>query len=139
MATVKNSILVLLTLFISACATVQVDMIAEGDVKVAAIKSADVTFSKLDVHEHGGVTEIEVVVRPRKQVKLFSVGSINVLVTRPDGSQRNLVTDKAHVDRHRTGSTLQHAHFIITVPYVIPSGSTLTLSYFPAKIEKKIE
>lgn len=122
----------LIITLVSACATMHPDLIAEGDVQVLLTNSSSINFSKVDVHEHNGSTEIEVVVRPIERERIFKVGSINIMVTRPDGSQQKLVTDKAHVDRHRIGSALQHAHFIVKVPRVLPSGTKLTISYIPS-------
>ncbi|MDH5257596.1 MAG: hypothetical protein OEX07_06295 [Gammaproteobacteria bacterium] len=136
MNVIKIISLLLFVSFITACATMRVDMIAEGEVKIAANKSKDVIFSKFDVHEHKGTTEIQIVVRPIERKRVFNVGSINILVTEPGGLQQNLVTDNARIDKHRIGSALQHAHFIVIVPRVIPPGSTLTVSYFPEAIKK---
>ena len=124
-----------LILSVSACATMHPDLIAEGHVEVALTQSADIHFSKVDVHEHNGTTQIEVVVRPVSRERLFKVGSINVLVTKPDGGQQKLVSNQAHIDRHRIGSTLQHAHFIISVPRVLDTGTKLTVSYDPTLVE----
>ena len=132
MKRIKTLLVVLFVISISACATMHPDLIAEGDVQVVLIKSSHINFSKVDVHKHGGSTEIEVVVRPVERERLFKVGSVNVLVSKPDGSQQKLVSDKAHVDRHRTGSTLQHAHFFIIIPRILESGTELTITYEPS-------
>ena len=113
----------------TACVTMHPDLIAEGDVQVELQKSPYIEYSKVDVHEHKGTTQIEVVVRPVERERMFTVGSINILVIKPDGSEQKLVTDKAHVDRHRIGGTLQHAHFVVIVPRVLQSGTKLSISY----------
>jgi len=124
---------ILLIVFISACATMHPDLIAEGEVEVVLNKSAYVNYSKVDVHKHNGTTQIEVVVRPVERERMFSVGSIKILVANPDGSQEILVSDRAHIDRHKIGSTLQHAHFTIFVPRVLQTGSKLNISYAPSE------
>ena len=133
MKSIKALLGVLLIITVSACVTMHPDLIAEGDVQVKLIKSAHINFSKVDVHKHSGETQIEVVVRPIERVRIFSAGSINILVTKPDGTEQMLATDKAHVDRHRIGSALQHAHFIVNLPRVLSSGTLLTISYDPPK------
>jgi len=132
MKKIKIIIGMIIIFSISACATMHPDLIAEGEVEVALNKSNDVDFSKVDVHRHDGTTQIEVVVRPKERERMFTVGSINVLVTKPDGSQGKLVSDRAHIDRHKIGSTLQHAHFVIFVPHVLQTGTKLTVTYSPS-------
>jgi len=132
MKNIKNILGMIIIFSISACATMHPDLIAEGEVEVALNKSAYVEYSKVDVHKHNGTTQIEVVVRPVERERMFTVGSIKILVTKPDGSQEKLVSDNAHVDRHKIGSTLQHAHFTIFVPRVLQTGTQLLVSYEPS-------
>lgn len=117
----------------TACATKHPDLIAEGHVHVVLDKSTSIEYSKVDVHRHDGTTQIEVVVRPTHRERIFTVGSINILETKPDGSQEKIVVDKAHVDRHNIGSTLQHAHFIVFVPRILETGTQLQISYVPSE------
>ena len=131
MKRIKILLGVLLITTVSACATVPHDLIAEGDVQIAVVKSSHIYFSKVDVHKHGKSTEIEVVVRPIERERMFSAGSISVVVHKADGSQQKLVSDKARIDRHRIGSALQHAHFFIIAPRIFESGTKLTISYEP--------
>lgn len=134
---IRNVLILLASAVVSAaCATATtraVDMIAEGSVQVTLQKSDDVIYSKVDVHQHGDETEIQIVVRPPERVRYFAVGTIKMVVNRPDGSHQEIVTDKARVDHHDVGSKLQHAHFIVVIPYTLPTGTDVTVSYEPSK------
>ena len=123
--------LILVITLVSACAGKHLDMVAEGDVRLVLKESDHIDISKVNVHEHKGRTEIEIVVRPKERVRKLTVGAIKVLETRPDGSEQMLVSERAHVDRHKEGSTMQHAHYFIFIPNVVASGTVLTVSYEP--------
>lgn len=103
-------------------------MLAEGDVTIMLTPMDKNAFSKVDVYELDGTTEVSIVVHPKEMGHYFNVGTINVLVKNPDGSEQLMEADRTRIDKHRFGTKLQHAHFHFSIPYVLPSGTVLVIS-----------
>lgn len=125
----RFALLMLLSSLLLACATKRIDLIAEGEVEILKVKSQAVEFSKVDVHQHGEHTNVEVVVRPHERTRHFTVGKIQIGVKQPGRQEEQLVTSDPKIDKHRIGSKLQHAHFYISIPHTLPTGTVITVAY----------
>lgn len=120
----------ILILLLQACASSpKIDQIAEGEVQVLTVPSNTVKFTKIDVHQHGDKTEIQVVVHPIKPVIKFQSGELLLTITDTNGHEQTILIDKASKDMHSPGHKLQHSHFITFLPYQLPAGSKIQVEH----------
>ena len=130
----KISFFILIVSLLHACSTVpKIDMLAEGEVRTKITPSDSIEFNKIDVHQHGETTEIEVVIQPQQRTRQFVSGDIKLTITQPDSEPQTLVLTKAKKDHHSRGYKIQHSHFITIIPHPLKPGTTIVIEHIPAK------
>lgn len=111
------------------CASKRLNLIQDGVVSVEKISSEDGEVSDVNVHQHNGTMEIEVMVRPTERVRSFVMGAVEVEVRDPQGATFSFVQKRAIKMNKQQFSTLQHAHFWILFPYQPGPGTVIRVTH----------
>lgn|GEM_PF-6860606 len=116
-------------LIMSGCAAKRLDLVQEGTVTVEKISSEDGEIGDVNVHQHNGTMEIEVMVRPTERVRSFVAGAVEMEVKDPQGATFNMVQKRAIKQNMPQFSTLQHAHFWVLFPYQPGPGTMIRVTH----------
>lgn len=123
------SVVCAFALVVVGCATARINLVQDGTVKVETVSSEDGAVESVNVHQHNGTMEIEIMVRPTERVRSFVAGAVEVEIQDPEGASFSFVQKRAIKQKMSQFSTLQHAHFWVLLPYKPGPGTLIRVTH----------